>query len=104
MRRGEIWSIEGIGRAIGRENRLVLIISHDALAAQAPMVTTAALDQTGAAPETLVTVRITEPVPALVRLDTITSVRRERLAALAGRLSPEDQERVDIALRTALDL
>ncbi len=104
MRRGEIWTVEGIGRAIGREDRYVLIISHDALAASAPMIATAALDTSGAAPETLVTVRITDPITAVIRLDSITSIRRERFGALKGQLTPEDQERADIALRTALDL
>ncbi|GGT08690.1 hypothetical protein GCM10010156_77070 [Planobispora rosea] len=104
MRRGEIWTIEGIGRAIGREDRIVLIVSHDALAGSAPMVMVAPIDTAGAAPQTLVTVPIADPLPALLRLDMITAVRRERLRTPRGRLSPEDQERVDIALRTALDL
>jgi mRNA-degrading endonuclease toxin of MazEF toxin-antitoxin module len=104
VRRGEIWAVEGIGRAIGREDRLVLIVSHDALAESAPMVTTAALDMTGASPDTLVTVPITTPVAGVIRMDTVTSIRRERFTARRGQLNPEDQERADVALRTALDL
>lgn len=65
---------------------------------------TAPIDTNGIAPETLVTVRIGEPVGGLVRVDSIASVCKERIGELSARTSTEAMEAVSIALRAALDL
>ena len=83
-----------------------LIVGNDALneSDAVSTVLTAPIDTDGIAPETLVTVRIIEPVSGVVRLDNIAAVRKERIGELAGRASTEAMEAVSIALRAALDL
>jgi mRNA-degrading endonuclease toxin of MazEF toxin-antitoxin module len=51
-----------------------------------------------------VPVRITQPMAGIVRLDNISSVRKERIGKLAGRADADAMEAVSIALRAALDL
>lgn len=103
MRRGEVRVVHS--RVSGRD-RYALIVGNDALneAEHVSTVLTAPIDTDGIAPETLVTVRITQPVDGLVRLDSITSVRKERIGPLTGRVNPDAMEAVSIALRAALDL
>jgi len=40
----------------------------------------------------------------VIRLDSVTSVRQDRVGKLVGRLNPGTMEQVTIALRAALDL
>jgi mRNA-degrading endonuclease toxin of MazEF toxin-antitoxin module len=40
----------------------------------------------------------------VIRLDSITSVRKDRVGDLTGRVDPDTMEQVSIALRAALDL
>ena len=103
MRRGEIRVVHS--RVSGRD-RYALIIGNDALneSETASTVLTAPIDIDGIAPETLVTVRITQPLAGIVRLDNISSVRKERIGKLAGRADAYATEAVSIALRAALDL
>lgn len=103
MRRGEVRVIHS--RVTGRDQH-ALIISNDALneSSATGWAVTAPIDTTGASPDILVTVAITAPVHGVVRLDSITSVRKERVGELVGRISPDDLEQVAIALRAALDI
>ena len=103
MRRGEVRVVHS--RVSGRD-RYALIVGNNALNESEAVSTalTAPIDTDGIAPETLVTVRITEPVAGVVRLDNISAVRKERIGELAGRTSDEAMEAVSIALRAALDL
>jgi mRNA-degrading endonuclease toxin of MazEF toxin-antitoxin module len=103
VRRGEVRVVHS--RVSGRD-RYALIVGNDALneSDAASTVLTAPIDTDGIAPETLVTVRISEPVAGVVRLDNVASVRKERVGDLAGRASAEAMEAVTIALRAALDL
>ena len=64
----------------------------------------APIDTDGIAPEILVTVRISQPLSGIVRLDSVASVRKERIDKLAGRCNAGVMEAVGIALRAALDL
>ncbi|HUK70120.1 MAG TPA: type II toxin-antitoxin system PemK/MazF family toxin [Streptosporangiaceae bacterium] len=48
--------------------------------------------------------RISDPVAGVIRLDSVTSVRKDRVGKLVGRLNPGTMEQVTIALRAALDL
>ncbi|MGH3275236.1 MAG: type II toxin-antitoxin system PemK/MazF family toxin [Streptosporangiaceae bacterium] len=103
MRRGEVRVIHS--RVTGREER-ALIIGNDALNESeiTGWVMTAPIDTSGATPELLVTVRITDPVEGVIRLDNVTSVRKDRVGKLAGRVNPDTMEDVSVALRAALDL
>ena len=103
MRRGEIRVVHS---RVSARDRYALIIGNDALneSETASTVLTAPIDTDGIAPETLVTVRITQPLSGIVRLDSISSVRKERIGELAGRCDADVMEAVGIALRAALDL
>lgn len=103
MRRGEIRIIRS--RITGRDQH-ALIISNDALneATTTGWIITAPIDTTGASPDILVTVPIVHPIEGVIRLDSITAVRKDRIADLEGRIDPDTLENVAIALRAALDL
>jgi mRNA-degrading endonuclease toxin of MazEF toxin-antitoxin module len=103
VRRGEVRVVHS--RVSGRD-RYALIIGNDALneSETVSTVLTAPIDTEGIAPETLVTVRITQPLAGIVRLDNISSVRKERIGELADRAGAEAMESVGIALRAALGL
>jgi mRNA-degrading endonuclease toxin of MazEF toxin-antitoxin module len=103
VRRGEVRVVHS--RVSGRD-RYALIIGNDALdeSETVSTVLTAPIDTEGIAPETLVTVRITQPLAGIVRLDNISSVRKERIGELADRAGAEAMEAVGIALRAALGL
>jgi mRNA-degrading endonuclease toxin of MazEF toxin-antitoxin module len=103
VRRGEVRVVHS---RVSARDRYALIIGNDALneSETAPTVLTAPIDTDGIAPETLVTVRITEPLAGIVRLDNISSVRKERIGEPAGRCDADVMEAVGIALRAALDL
>jgi len=103
VRRGEVRIVHS--RVSGRD-RYALVIGNDALneSETVSTVLTAPIDTEGIAPETLVTVRITQPLAGIVRLDNISSVRKERVGELAGRAGADAMEAVGVALRAALDL
>ena len=103
MRRGEVRVVHS---RVSARDRYTLIIGNDALneSETASTVLTAPIDTDGIAPETLVTVRITQTLSGIVRLDSISSVRKERIGELAGRCDADVMEAVGIALRAALDL
>lgn len=103
MRRGEIRIIHS--RVTGRDQH-ALIISNDALneSAATGWAITAPTDTTGASPAILVTVPISEPVLGVIRLDSITAVRKDRVGELGGRINPDTMEDVAIALQAVLDL
>lgn len=103
MRRGEVRVIHS--RVTGRDQH-ALIISNDALneSDSTGWAITAPIDTSGASPEILVTVPVTQPVQGVIRLDSVTSVRKDRVGELAGRIDPDTMEQVAIALRAALDL
>ncbi len=103
MRRGEIRVIHS--RVTGRDQH-ALIISNDALneTTATGWAITAPVDTTGASPDILVTVPITHPINGVIRLDSITAVRKDRIGDLTGRIDPDTLEQVTIALRAALDL
>jgi mRNA-degrading endonuclease toxin of MazEF toxin-antitoxin module len=103
LRRGEVRIVHS---RVSARDRHALIIGNDALneSETASAVLTAPIDTEGIAAETLVTVRITQPLAGIVRLDNISSVRKERIGKLAGRVDDSAMEAIGIALRAALDL
>jgi len=103
VRRGEIRVVHS--RVSGRDQH-ALIIGNDALndSAATGWVITAPVDTTGASPDLLVTVRIDRPVDGIVRLDNVTSVRKDRVGDMIGRVDQAIMDDVAIALRAALDI
>jgi mRNA interferase MazF len=101
VNRGDIRVISS--RISGRAH-LALLLGNDVLTEISGWVITAPVDTTGAAPDLIVTIPIKSPVEGTVRLDNVTSVRGDRVGELVGRLDPDVMERVNIALRAALDL
>ena len=103
MKRGEVRVVHS---RITGQDCYALIIGNDALNESAAVTTvlTAPIDTQGIAPQTLVTIRITQPVAGVVRFDNITSVRKERIGDSPGLIDTDTTEAVNIALRAALDL
>jgi mRNA-degrading endonuclease toxin of MazEF toxin-antitoxin module len=103
VRRGEVRVVHS---RVSARDRYALIIGNDALneSETASTVLTAPIDTEGIAPETLVTVRMTQPLAGIVRLDNISAVRKERIGELTGRVGTDTMEAIGIALRAALDL
>jgi mRNA-degrading endonuclease toxin of MazEF toxin-antitoxin module len=103
VRRGEVRVL--VSRVTGRE-RPVLVVGNDALneADAVSWVLTAPIDTEDLSAETLVTVRIVDPVSGVVRLGEVSAVRKERVGKLLGRAAPDVMESVSVALRAALDL
>lgn len=103
MRRGEVRTLTS--RVTGRE-RPALIVSNDALneSDAVSWVLAARIDTDGITPESLVTVRMAEPVAGVVHLEEVSAVRKDRVGKLMGRAAPEVMEAVAVALRAALDL
>ena len=102
MRRGEIRKLQSI-RA---QDQYALIVGADALneSESTGWVITAPVDVVGHSPNLLVTVPITNPIEGVVRLDSLTSVRKARVGDLVGRLNPDVMETVNVAIGAALDL
>lgn len=103
MRRGEVRIIQS---RVTRRQEHALLVGTDALneAESEGWAMVAPIDTEGRTDETLVTVPISSPIAGLVRCDNVTSVRKERVADLIGRVDPNQMESVNIALRAALDL
>lgn len=103
MRRGEVRVIRS---RVTRRDRHALIVSSDALSAHPGIawVATAPIDTEGLTDESLVTVRIDRPVTGLVCLGQVTSVRKERVGDLIGRVNADAMADVAAVLRATLDL
>jgi mRNA-degrading endonuclease toxin of MazEF toxin-antitoxin module len=103
VRRGELRVIRS---RITNRHRFAVIVSSDALNAHPSIswVMTAPVDTEGLADETLVTVRIDQPLAGLVCLGQITSVRKDRVGEFVGRVDAEVMDGVSSVLRAGLDL
>ena len=101
MRRGELWSA-ATGSGFGGKPRPVLVVQADAFSA-APnilvaLLTTTIDDHQRVRP-------LIEPdsannldAPSLVQVDILVTVPRRKFGMPIGRISPQDQARVDQAL------
>jgi mRNA-degrading endonuclease toxin of MazEF toxin-antitoxin module len=103
VRRGEVRVVRS---RITNRDRHALIVSSDALNAHPSIswVMTAPVDTEGLSDETLVTIRIDHPLAGLVCLGQLTSVRKDRVGDLVGRVDAEVMDGVANVLRAALDL
>jgi len=102
LARGQVWQVP-----LATKTRAMLIVESDAAIEALPSsVVTMMIDETGGAPDTVVTVPVTEPVHGVavaVDLTTLT-VKRIRSGTFLGQVNEATTERVSTALRVVLGL
>lgn len=100
--RGQVWRVP-----LATKTRAILIVESDAAIEALPAsVVAMMIDETGGAPDTVVTVPVTDPVHGVavaVDLTTLT-VRRVHSGTFLGRVDEATMERVSTALRVVLEL
>lgn len=102
IRRGEIWSIKtSAGTA-----RLVLTIGADYVFDQELYIPVVPVEATGSVRPTLVTVPVSagQIIGGVAVTINVATVPRDLLLECHGKIAPEQQERLDAALRAVLDL
>ena len=100
MRRGEIWRVTGV-----RGDRLVMIVSADAVAAAYATVQAAPIYDAADVRHTLVTVPLDTPhVTGMIKVVDVAPVRRDKMAERVGEVPPHVMDQVSAALRTLFDL
>lgn len=99
MTRGDLWLMHGLSG-----DRHVLIVGNDALTETSGSVLTVPVETELPITTSLVTVRITEPIPGIARAHGVAPIRKERLAQRIGTVDQATMDMIDAALRTALDL
>ncbi|MDX3387004.1 hypothetical protein PV682_37015 [Streptomyces niveiscabiei] len=101
VRKGDVWDVD-----TGKGTRTVLVVSLDGLAEAYGAVVAVALHAPAQHPDTAMSVRLTAPVDAsLVAVNLLQlAAPRFETGTLHGNIGPEQQERVDNALRAVLDL
>jgi mRNA-degrading endonuclease toxin of MazEF toxin-antitoxin module len=100
--RGAVWRVPTVGR-----ERTVLVVQHNQVIKLHPgAIACLLVQEIEDARDTLLTVPIEQPVRGVVMASDISQFRPLRFeqGKLLGYLSPMDMERVETALRAALDL
>lgn len=102
LERGQVWEVQ-----LATKTRTVLIVESDAAIRALPgTVVCMMIDQTGVAPDTVITVPVSEPVTgAAVAVDLVALTdKRISSGAFLGSVDGVAMERVSAALRVVLDL
>lgn len=102
LERGQVWEVR-----LATKTRAVLIVQSDAAIQALPgTVACVMIDQTAGAPDTVVTVPVTEPVVgAAVAVDLVALTdERIRSGTCLGSVDAAAMARVSAALRVVLDL
>ncbi|KOG88088.1 type II toxin-antitoxin system PemK/MazF family toxin [Streptomyces varsoviensis] len=101
MKRGTVWEIP-----LANATRTVLVLSIDEVNNGYRAAVCLLLHPSGAYPDTLLSVPITDPVRAVAVPVNLTQYAAHRFenAKLLGRVPPETMERVERAVRSVLDL
>ena len=100
MRRGEIWRVTGL-----RADRLIVIVSADAIAEGYPTVQGAPVYDATEVRHTMVTVPLDTPqVIGMIKVVDVAPVLKDKLAERVGEVPPHVMDQVSAALRTAFDL
>jgi mRNA interferase MazF len=91
---------------VGRERTVLVIEDNNVIDLHPGGVICALVDVSGEAPETWVTVPISEPIDAVVMAPDISAFRPVRFeqGKYLGDIPPEAMERIDVALRAVLAL
>lgn len=96
MRRGEIWRVTGL-----RGDRLVVIVSADAIAQVYPTVQAAPVYDVAEVRHTMVTVPLDTPqVSGMIKAVDVAPVLKDKLAERVGEVPPHVMDQVAAALRT----
>ncbi len=100
VRRGEIWRVTGL-----RGDRLVVIVSADAVAAAYPTVQAAPVYDAAEVRHTMVTVPLDTPqVTGMIKAVDVAPVLKDKLSERVGEVPPHVMDQVAAALRTVFDL
>lgn len=100
MRRGEIWRITGL-----RSDRLVVIVSADAVAAAYPTVQAAPVYDAAEIRHTMVTVPLDTPqVTGIIKAVDVAPVLKGKLSQQVGEVPPHVMDQLAAALRTLFEL
>ena len=102
LARGQVWEV-----SLATKVRAVLIVESDAAIRALPgTLVCMMIDQTGGAPDTVVTVPISAPVAgAVVAVDLVAlTEKRIRAGAFLGTVDSAAMTRVSAALRVVLEL
>lgn len=100
MRRGEVWRVTGL-----RGDRLVVIVSADAIAEAYPTVQAAPVYDADEVRHTMVTVPLdTAQVSGMIKAVDVAPVLKDKLAERVGEVPPHVMDQVAAALRTLFGL
>lgn len=103
MRRGEVWTIPTVGR-----ERTVIVVGNDDVTAISNSVQAVPVDTAGALPETLVTVRVLDPIAGIARVVDVGPFRKTLFAGSGaerrGSIDAATMERIEMALRAVFDV
>jgi mRNA-degrading endonuclease toxin of MazEF toxin-antitoxin module len=100
VRRGEVWRV----LVLGRVERTVVIVGHDALTDTRDDVLCVQVQDTPGMTASLVTVRVDDPVVGYARAASVGPLAKKNFAERLGAVSDDALDQIDIALRAALDL
>ncbi len=100
MRRGQIWRLTGL-----RSDRLVVIVSADAVAEVYPTVQAAPIYDAAEIRHTMVTVPLDTPeVTGIIKAVDVAPVLKDKLSERLGEVPPYVMDQVAAALRTLFEL
>jgi mRNA interferase MazF len=102
LARGQVWQV----RLATKQRAVVVVESDAALAALPGTAVCMMIDQTGGAPDTVVTIPVAEPVAGVAVAVDLVALTDTRITAgtLLGAVSAEAMDRISAALRVVLDL
>lgn len=100
MRRGEVWH----ARVLGRSDRYVVVVGQDQVTAARSNVLCVQVDPSPGQADSLLAVPLTTPVEGFARAVTVGPLGKQWFTERLGAIDAAVQERLDIALRAALDL
>lgn len=102
LARGQVWRVE-----LATKSRAVVIVESDpALDALPGTAVCMMIDETGGAPDTVVTIPVTHPVRGAAVAVDLTALTEKRLTSgeFLGTIDAETMDRISLALRITLDL
>ncbi|WP_102922602.1 type II toxin-antitoxin system PemK/MazF family toxin [Streptomyces noursei] len=102
LARGQVWRVQ-----LATKSRAVIIVESDvALDALPSTAVCMMIDETKGAPDTVVTIPLTDPVRGAAVAVDLTALTDKRLTAgeFLGAVEAETMERISAALRVTLDL
>ncbi|MFF4283379.1 type II toxin-antitoxin system PemK/MazF family toxin [Streptomyces kronopolitis] len=102
LARGQVWRVQ-----LATKSRAVVIVESDAALEALPGTAVCMMiDETLGAPDTVVTIPVTQPVHGAAVAVDLTALTDKRLIAgeLLGTVDTETMDRISAALRVTLDL